>query len=166
MKLSHANLVVAGSAAALMAVIASCPETKQPAGPADPAATTDAEVRSVRVCVKLRLARDVAAGRLSLWEAAALFGALNRQQPPPVLVVEPNSSVPAAELLCSEVIKLVDFVLLEHPAEQTATVAQLEAELRWAQDQPGGVWLSEPSAAQVGELLTQARDRLGLGYKP
>jgi hypothetical protein len=166
MKLSPVNAVAIALVTVLVAVFACWPETKPAIVPAYLAATADVETRSVLTCAKLRLAHDVAAGRRTLWEAAALFGALNRQSPAPKSVVELTPSVPAAEQLCREVVGLVAFVLAEQPPKQAAVIAELEAELQQARNQPGGVQLSEPSVEVVGELITHARDRLGLVCTP
>ena len=100
-------------------------------------------------------------------EAAALFGALNRLPPEPEKsVIELPPSVPAAEQLCREVIVLVAILLAEQPAKRAATIAELEAKLNQARNQPDGVRLSEPSAELIGELLSHARNRLELPLTP
>jgi hypothetical protein len=166
MKSSPVKSVAIALVPVLLAIFACWPESKPAIAPVDLAGTAEIEARSLRTCVKLRLAHDVAAGRSTLRHAAALFGALNRLPPAPESVVELTPSTPAAEQLCREVIELVAFVLAEEPTRRAAAIAELEAEMRQARNQPGGVRLAEPSAELVGELLTHARDRLGLGRTP
>jgi hypothetical protein len=145
----------------LLAVLVRRPDPEPTAAP-----TATAEARALHLWAKLQLARDVAASRRNLMEAAALFGALERRPPAPLPVLEPDPAVPAAERLCVEVIDWVARQLSERPAERMAAVARLEAELRQARDQPGGVRLPDPDAGQLEDLLDRTRARLGLARAP
>jgi hypothetical protein len=151
MRFSTVQIVAIASVTVLVVVIACCLKTKPVVGSADLAGSADAEARSVRTCAKLLLAHEVAASRRTLWEAAALFGTLDRQPPAPESVIELSPSIPEAEHQCREVIALVAYLLAEHPTKRAAAIAELEAKLNQARNQPGGARLSEPSAELVGE---------------
>jgi hypothetical protein len=111
-----------------------------------------------RVFAKELLTREVIAGRRSLFEAAALFGALN--QLPPLAWASPG---PAAgptdeERLCRQVIARVAGALFERPAEAKAVTERLEAELSEELRKRGVIRL--PCASSVGpveELMARAR---------
>jgi hypothetical protein len=128
----------------------------------NPAATRDAEAAAVRVTAKFELARDVAAGRRTLTEAAALVAALNRQAPEPKSVAAAELALTREERPYREVIDWVVVALATNPAEQAAALDRLETELR--QLRPGEGPLPEPDPAAVDELLARARERLtGVG---
>src|ERR671930_1943242 len=120
-----------------------CPRPPGP-GEFDPPSESDTlaesfpETVALRVVAKRLVARDAAAGRRSLAEAAALFDALNRLPPettrlvPPDSPAHPLSHLPGrtdAELLCLQVIAHAAPVQPgEPPAQARAAAARLEAE--------------------------------------
>jgi hypothetical protein len=84
-----------------------------------------------RVGAKVRLAREVIDGRLTLLEAAARFRDLNRE-PPLFAWVAFRAANPGAsddELLCREVISYVHLEQRGQPGTDAGLVARLEAEL-------------------------------------
>src|SRR5262245_31685215 len=101
-------------------------------GAADATETTLPEVMALRPLAKAIRARDVAAGRRSLAEAAALFGALDRLPPEPTKSHQfPAGAAPAAaeeQLLCQQVIIWVEYLLQadRSPDQVRAVIAPLE----------------------------------------
>jgi hypothetical protein len=92
-----------------------------------------AGIRILRILAKSEVASDVAAGRCSLAEAAALFGELDRLEPPATDLarVSPYDSLPThEERLCRQVIAWVNVEKLRAGLPADAAVARLEAELR------------------------------------
>src|SRR5262245_21940807 len=149
-----------------------CPRTPEPA---EPDAAPEAEVfgalvpeaMALRIHVKHQIAREVAAGRRALVEAAALFGALNRLPPesvePPILDgIDASLRLPKRtdeERLCWLVIAQVKAVLDKEPPDRVAAVvARLEAEF-WEELRRHGVLrLPDPSTLpSAHELLERAR---------
>jgi len=78
-----AVLAVISFAASITVILSQSPsESDEPVQPLSSAAERQAfELVLLRTTAKYRIARDVIAGRLSLVQAAALFGALNRVSP-------------------------------------------------------------------------------------
>jgi hypothetical protein len=144
-----------------------------PAGEAEPSP----EIVASRLIAKGQIAEDVAAGRRSLVEAAALFGALNRLPPlapdptlrdewyPPPLRVPIRTN---AERLCRQVADWVTPRLWEKdPAREAEVVARLEAEFREELRAHGAIRLPDPSAlTPVQELLDAARARRAAQGRP
>jgi len=145
-----------------------------PSGPAEPAGSVkyqpDAQpipgVVALRIAAKYGVARDVIAGKLSLLQGAALFGALN-QVPPlaPTLssvgVPERSLGVPARteeEQLCSQVINYVGLQLAEEPERAKAALARLKADFKEKLRTEGSIRLPDASSlVSVQELLQLAR---------
>jgi hypothetical protein len=127
------------------------------------------ETAVLRTQAKKLLAREVAEGRRSLVEAAALFGALNRLPPvTPELSCLDNSgfhwvlSAPVhteEERLCRQVVQWVDgFRLSDSPEYAAAAVARLEAEFREELRRQGAIRLPDASGLPTArELLERAR---------
>ena len=88
------------------------------------------EVIPLRITAKFQIARAVIAGRLSLLQAAALFGSLN--QVSPELVDLPwRACFPAdtdEQRLCRQVLQYVRSELAEAPKRREAVMARLEAD--------------------------------------
>jgi hypothetical protein len=125
------------------------------------------ETTALRIHVKHQIAREVAAGRRPLVEAAALFGALNRLPPesiePPLLDrIDASLRLPRntdEERLCWLVIAQVKAVLRDEPPDRVAAVvARLAAEFREELRQHGVLRLPDPSTLpSAQELLERAR---------
>jgi hypothetical protein len=131
-------------------------------GPSSPSA--------VIVVAKKLVARDVAVGRRSLLEAAALFRDLPRRPaeltPPPSLEGRDwGRDLPAEteeERLCLRVIGVVRVVLAEQPdvARLKATVARLEGEFWTAICEHGAIRLPDVPPEAVETLLERAKEAL------
>ena len=150
-----------------------CPRTPDPAEVTPPAETEALaegvpEAAVLRVNAKKLIAREVAAGRRSLVEAAALFGALNRLPPRSTDLARQDLHhdwalrVPARteeERLCRQVVEWVDGLRRsESPESVAATVARLTAEFREELRRHGAIRLPDPSSLpSAKELLDQAR---------
>jgi hypothetical protein len=125
-----------------------------PAAPGDPLL--------VRLAAKGLIARDVAEGRRTLLEGAALFRALDRLPPAPV-EPDPRPSDPfipiptrtADEWACWQVARWAVSVPTDRRARGVARrlAAQFTAEVRRA----GDVRLAEPRAEEVEAVLARAR---------
>ena len=123
------------------------------------------ETAALRVIAKEQIARAAAAGRRSLVESAALFGALNRLPPavaePPPGWYDSSLPIPAdteADRLCRQVVAWVRVALHDEPDRAAAAVARLEAEYFEELCERGAVRLPDPSSlTPVQELLEQAR---------
>jgi hypothetical protein len=146
-----------------------CPPAPEPVAPdpvaAPPAATWPDFLAAA--AAKDRLARDAAAGRRSLVEAAALFRALDGRRPaaalpPPADPADRPLRIPAgtaAGRRCRQV-ALYAYVALwpQGPGEAAAAVARLEAEFFAEVRAHGELRLPDPAALEpVEELLRQAR---------
>jgi hypothetical protein len=159
------------SLGAVVAVVV-CPPTCVPNKPISPAETPElsrpaSEVVILRAIAKNQVAREVAAGRNSLPEAAGLFRALDRLAPESAPASEwfgddlpPN--IPGRtdeERLCRQVVAYVRVALRDGPADvAAAVVARLEAEFREELRQRGTIRLPDPSELPpVQQLLEQAR---------
>jgi hypothetical protein len=145
------------------------PEPAAPLPPpdADPEAAALAapwpDVVPLRLVAKLQIARAVADGRRSLWEAAALFRELNRLPPargkPPEIVTHAHIPMDTeAGWLCRQVAEHVHGALREEPERAAAVVARLEAEFFAELRAHGAIRLPDPvSLEPVEHLLAQAR---------
>lgn len=168
-----------GLAGALTAVL--CPAPDRPAAAAPPAEAEwpvfappevleplpDTAAMQLRARAKDRIARDVVAGRRSLPEAAALFGALNRMPPvsPDLSLLDSPLSLPARtdeERLCRQVVEWVKNLLRpESPASAEPAVARLEAEFREELCRHGEIRLPDPpSPTEIQEVLELARQAI------
>jgi hypothetical protein len=121
------------------------------------------EATILRIFAKRQLARETAAGRRSLVEAAALFRELNRL--PPALQPAEGPFLTGRteeERLCRQVIGYV--ANLEHDRSEAAAdaaVARLEAELQEELERHGAVRLLDPAdLPSAAELKEQARARM------
>jgi hypothetical protein len=124
------------------------------------------DTRHLRWVAKELIAREVADGRRSLVEAAALYGALNRLPPATrELVREDVGDSPLhapvrtdEERLCRQVVRWVQRLFLDTPEQARQAVARLEAELVEAQARPGGLRLPDPARVEpIEELLGRVR---------
>jgi hypothetical protein len=123
----------------------------------------EVEVVVLRIFAKRHIAREAAAGRRSLVEAAALYGELNRLPPAGRLVNSPYlSGNTEAEWLCRQVIAFATRSGPDWESESTrATRARLEAELQREVAHDGTVRLPDPAAMPAAaDLLEEARARL------
>jgi hypothetical protein len=80
-----------------------------------------------RMAAKNRVAADLAAGRLTLLEAAACFRDL---PPPPVAFHDGAKSASPEEKWCRDAIAWTEVVLAEDPARAAEVAARLEQELQ------------------------------------
>jgi hypothetical protein len=118
---------------------------------------------SLRIVAKFRIARNVIAGRFSLLQGAALFGALNRVPAqsaklsvfdPQVSRIRPHTD---QERLCRQVVDYVASELAEDPDRQETVVAHLEAVFMDELERHGTIQLPDPSCSvSVERLLEEA----------
>jgi hypothetical protein len=137
-----------------------------PPGEAAPPAPAWPDVPDALVARSL-LARDAAAGRRTLLEAAALFRELNRRPPVvmPPAYADPNGPPLTIPLdteearLCRQVILHAYYALRSvAPGRADAAVARLEAEFFAERRAHGAIRLPDPASLEpVEELLQQAR---------
>lgn len=127
------------------------------------------EIVTLRSGARDQIARDVIAGRLSLVQAASLFGALNRIPPqsPKLSILDLQVSrlrVQARtddERLCRQVVECVGWELAEEPDRADAALARLEAEFKEELRKEGTIRLPSPlTLVPVEKLLEQARAEL------
>jgi hypothetical protein len=148
-----------------VALLVTCwPRPRDTTGVAGRQAVPDA--RQLRWVAKELIAREVADGRRSLVEAAALYGALNRL-PPATRELnwedEDDSRLHAPaqtneERLCRQVIRWVQRLLHDTPERARQTVARLEVEFVEAQARLGGLRLPDPARVEpIEELLGRVR---------
>jgi hypothetical protein len=142
-----------------------CRPAPEPAAvdPPSEAARPFPEVVRLRPIAKWLVARDTAAGRRTLVEAAALFRELNRL-PPAVALSEWFEAPPPVPVdteegrLCAGVLAHVHIALSGDPAAQAAAAARLAAEFRTDVRARGAVRLPDPSALPPArDLLERAR---------
>jgi hypothetical protein len=114
----------------------------------------------LRTTAKHRIARDVIAGRLSLAEAAALVGELNRVPPKAATLRFRFPACSDEELLCRQVIEYVRAELDGEPDRQEATLAQLEADFKELQKNGALPLPNLLILVPAEELLAQARVEL------
>jgi hypothetical protein len=123
------------------------------------------EVVGLRALAKGLLARAAAAGRRSLFEAAALFRELDRLPPASAAPagLDPALRIPVdteAGRLCRQVVAAVRAELGDEPDRAEAAVARLEAEFFAELRARGSIRLPDPPPGEpVEELLRQARAR-------
>jgi hypothetical protein len=142
------------------------PDELLPPGEAEPPAPAWPDVQAA-IVARARLAREAAAGRRTLAEAAALFRELNRRPPvtDPPAYADPDGpplTIPRDTeegRLCRQVIQYAYFALRsEAPGRADAAVARLEAEFFAECRAHGAVRLPDPASLEpVEELLKQAR---------
>jgi hypothetical protein len=124
-----------------------------------------AQIAVLRPPAKILLARDVAAGRLSLAEAAALFGALDQlpPRPPDARPADGDTALSVIEEnLCRQVIERVEYVLCadQPPEEVRPVVARLEEDFGHLREH-GPIQLPDPSTlVSVPELLKRVQGTL------
>ena len=145
-------LALALALGALAAAASTLPRRPPEPPPAEAEATATAwiETATLRAIAKDRITAEVMAGRLTLLQAAALFGELNRVPPAP----RPQSG---AEELCRQVIAYAEGEA-RGGAGETAAAARLQKELEGLLAE-GPLRLPAPSA-RAEALLEQARARL------
>jgi hypothetical protein len=165
-------LAVALTAAVVVAFCPHRPESAESPLLAEPEVVLEGfpEAVILRDLAKKRIAREVADGRRSLVEAAALFGALNRHPPqvPPLDLLDTLPwalSVPAHtedERLCRQVVQWVEGLRLSGlPDSAEAAVARLNAEYQQELRRHGAIRLPDPSTLPPAqELLDQTRAAL------
>jgi len=154
-------LKVSAVTAACLAVLAAVKFRTRPAALDGSDPTTDAaapETAEWRIRLKTPMARTVAAGRVSLFEAAAWFGALNRPPPESAFpLARDRADIPLTapvrtddERLCLQVIDRVHRLPREGaPDCVDAVLRRLEAEYRAQQDKHGSVRLPDPSTLPI-----------------
>jgi hypothetical protein len=160
---SATAIALAGIAALALALWSA--RSGRPHTPPAPELPPEALCRLVarRVHAKELVVGELLAGKRTLFEAAALFGALNQLVPP--LQDRPESAEARGaggptveERLCRQVIVWVAGALSERPAEAKAVTERLEAELSEELRERGAIRL--PSASSVGpveELMARGR---------
>lgn len=79
---------------------------------------------------KLRMAEDVAEGRLSLTEAAARFRALGAEARASAVPRQASADVMEAGVWCREVIDYVRYVLRDQPERAALVIERLSAEMQ------------------------------------
>ena len=159
------TIVLTGAfAATLGPCVFDCRE--QSAVPATEALPGVDETAALRVVAKRQIARDVAAGRRTLFEGAALFRVLNVPQQSTVLsddVTYPWAlTAPCRtedEQLCRQVVEWVGSLCLTDSSElAAAAVIRLNVEFRGHQRLHGQVVLPTPSAVPtLQNVLNRAR---------
>ncbi len=164
--------VVALGAATLIFILSPClPDADEPFQPLSSEAQGQAlpEILPLRIGAKHQIVGDVIAGRLTLVQAAALFGALN-QLPPESMQPSLSDLCPSRlrfpahtdeERLCQQVVQWVSFELADEQDRLEATVGRLEAEFKEALHKEGTVRLPDPlTLVPVQKLLAQTRAEL------
>ena len=159
-------LAVSALAASLTFILDPCPPESDGAVqplPSEAKGQAVPEILALRIGAKNHIADEVIAGRLSLVQAAALFGALN-PIPPQCEMASWSFCFPAAteeELLCRQVLHWVGWALAEEQDRREATLARLEAELMEELGTGRTVRLPDPlTLVPVQKLLQQAREEL------
>jgi hypothetical protein len=140
------------------------PDEAIPTAEAEANAQRYPEVAVLRLIAKKRIANEAAAGRQSLTEAAALFGALNRLPPEaPALsrldvyrngwvLTDPVRT--EDERLCRQVLQWVDALRIIGPPEfAAAAVARLMGEFREERRKHGAIRLPDPAGLPTAEEL-------------
>lgn len=169
-KLLVPTVLVLG-ATSLMLIIDPCPPEADelPRPPLEHVLRGLPEILTLRIDAKDRIAKQVIAGQLSLIQAAALFGALNRLSPQSV--EPPRSDLHASRLgfpahtdderLCQQVVLWVDAELAEATDVREATLLRLKAEFQEELRKEGRVRLPDPlTLVSVQELLGRAQSEL------
>ena len=139
-----------------------CRRPPEPDPPAEYSRDAATEAVVLRAAAKGLLALDVAAGRRTLFEAAALFRELDRlpPEPDPPPGFDPTLRIPADTeegRLCRQVVTAVQAELGAEPDRAAEAVARLEAEFFQELRRRGAVRLPDPPPDSVEELLRQAR---------
>jgi hypothetical protein len=169
MRVSPCKFLAVAIAVALPVVY--CRRTPGPDGPAEPPVSEaltapPPETALLRLAAKLQLAREVADGRRTLWEAAALFRELDRLPPPPIELSRldgvdqslPIAGRTEAERYCRHVVAQVRAALRDDLGRVAAAAARLEAEFVAELRAHGAIRLPDPASLEpVEELLQQAR---------
>jgi hypothetical protein len=171
MKRRH-HLILSLTLVGAVAVIC-CRHPPEPAEPdwpppAESPATLITETAVVRLRAKKQIALDVAAGRRTLVEAAALFRALNRLPPETTEPTGPDNPThpwvltdpvhTEEEQMCREVVEWV-YSSLGGESEELAksAVARLTADFRNELRRHGAIRFPDPSAVTLPpEILDQA----------
>jgi WD40 repeat protein len=169
MRIPLRRLLALGAIVAVAAVLALDRRRPDPSPAAEGALVEQrSQAVTLRTLAKDLIAREVAAGRRPLLEAAALFGALNRLPPaqracPPVEPTDPYLGIPAGseeEWLCRQVVLYVRAEARQSgpPGRAETAVARLEAEFRAELHARGAIRL--PDAPPLEPLLARARQAL------
>jgi hypothetical protein len=129
----------------------------------------------LRGWAKYQIARDVAAGRRGLLDAAALYGELNRLPPVVHLSLHDADNSPwrdpvrtTEEMLCRQVMTWVEQQLIREAPDRVGRVLdRLETEFREALREHGAIRLpGRPTPAAVREVLEQARAKMTEAQRP
>jgi hypothetical protein len=167
--MKHLRRLALAAALAVALPVAFCrpaPDTGPPAGrPSELLLDGWPEVVTLRAAAYEQIARDVADGQRSLFQAAGLFRALNRLPPtvdhPPADA--PHLTIPTdteAGWLCRQVVVWVPAALHAEPDRAAAVVARMTAAFFAELRAHGTVRLPDPASLEpVPELLEQARAR-------
>jgi hypothetical protein len=172
--MKHLPRVILALSLAVALPVAVCrraPDPGPPPGPPDELKLEGwPEAITLRAAAYEQIARDVADGRRSLWEAAGLFRALNRL--PPTVDHPPRDvrpTIPAdteAGRLCRQVAAWVPAALHAEPDRAAAVVARLEAEFFAELRAHGAVRLPDPAELEpVEELLARTRAALAAAQR-
>src|SRR5262245_143179 len=114
------------------------------------------QAAQLRPTAKRLIAQDALAGRLTLWEAAALFQELHRL--PPIGPVPTESGLTPEVWHCRQVLVFARDPSGEAPPGMVEAMARLEAELSIAVCSPSGVRLPDVTGLpSVPNLLARAR---------
>jgi hypothetical protein len=161
--------LVAGSLTVLLIEARSEIEEAPQAVFSDPNREPTTDALSLRIVAKSRIARDLIAGRFSLLQGAALFGALNRvpAQSAKLSVLDAQVSRLGVrprtdqERLCRQVIDYVASALAADPDRQETAVAHLEAVFMDELHRQGTIQLPDVSwLVSVEQLLEEAGTEL------
>jgi hypothetical protein len=156
-------LAVTGAMAVVFGPCASGPAEPRSVPVVETLVAPPPEAAALRMLAKRHIARDVAAGRRSLVEAAALFRALNspaqadalsRDDPHPWALTAPART--DDERLCRQVVEWVGALrLTESPEYAAAAVARVNAEYREELRQHGAIRLPDPAGLPTAEELLE-----------
>jgi hypothetical protein len=168
-------LAVAVTVAAVFAPHSPEPEQSDTACAVESVTAPVPETIALRGWAKDQIAREVAAGRRRLLDAAALYGELNRLPPVADFSLQDVDNSPKsdpvgadAERLCRQVMTWVEQrVIREAPDQASPVMDRLEAELRAALQEQGGIRLpGRSSLPPMREVLEQARSRMTAAQRP
>jgi hypothetical protein len=158
--MTRTPLWLAAGAACAVALALALPRPRPETPVPDTFAEQSAECRAVaaRAMAKLFLAGEVSRGRLTVPQAAAVFGWLNRQ--PPVAKSLPGGPLPEedeADVLCRQVQTVrATAVRADDPAREGELVRRESAEVAAARGPDGRITLPPVCEGDCRELLRRA----------